>query len=84
MKEKFELIPMAEHSHLIRKFKRHWWSKWEIEMDGDSPKIYLVDQEHCEHDYEYIRTVISVSYPAGVPWRLLRCKKCGHERVTFP
>lgn len=53
-------------------------------MDGDSPKIYLVDQEHCEHDYEYIRTVISVSYPAGVPWRLLRCKKCGHERVTFP
>lgn len=51
MKEKFELIPMGEYSHLIRKIKRHWWSKWEIEMDGNTPKIYPIDQEHCEHEF---------------------------------
>lgn len=84
MKEKFELIPMGDASHLIRKFKKHRWSKWEIEMDGATPKIYPVDQEHCEHDYEFVRIVISMSYPAGTPWRLMRCKKCGRERVTLP
>lgn len=82
MKEKFELIPMGEHSHLIRKFKKHWWSKWEIEMEGNTPKIYPIDQEHCVHDYELVEIVRTVSFPAGVPMRLLRCTKCGHERVT--
>lgn len=83
MKEKFELIPMGEHSHLIRKFKKHWWSKWEVEMDGNTPKIYHVDQERCVHDFEFVKIVYSASYPAGMPWKLIRCKKCGKERVTL-
>ena len=52
-------------------------------MDGTTPKIYHVDQEHCEHDFEFIKIVLSLSYPAGMPWRLFRCKKCGKERVTI-
>ena len=83
MKAKYELIGHGDSAHLIRKYKRHWWSKWEIEMDGTTPKIYLVDQEHCNHDYEFVKIVISASYPAGTPWKLMRCKKCGHERVTL-
>ena len=83
MKEKYELIGHGDSAYLIRKYKKHWWNKWQIEMEGDSPKIYLVDQEHCEHEFEFIKIVYSASYPVGMPWRLIRCKKCGKERVTL-
>ncbi len=79
MKEKFELIGSDETAHLIRKFKKHWWSKWTIEMDGNTPKIYLVDQENCEHDYKFVE--IFKAYPNGAPWRLFRCSKCGVTRA---
>ena len=83
MKEKFELIGSGNTAHLIRKFKRHWWNKWQIEMDGTTPKLYLVDQEHCEHDYEFKEICYTASYPKGVPLRLFRCNKCGHEKVKM-
>lgn len=82
MKEKYELIGSGDSAHLIRKYKKHWWSKWRIEMDGATPKIYPVDQEHCVHDYKFVEIVRTVSFPAGVPMRLMRCTKCGHERVA--
>ena len=72
MKEKYELIGHGNSAHLIRKYKKHWWNKWQIEMDG----------ENCVHDYEFVEIVRTVSFPAGIPMRLLRCTKCGHERVT--
>lgn len=82
MKEKYELIGSGDSAYLIRKCKKHWWNKWRIEMDGATPKIYLIDQEQCVHDYEFVEIVRTVSFPAGVPMRLMRCTKCGHERVT--
>ncbi len=82
MKEKYELIGSGDSAHFIRKYKKHWWSKWQIEMDGATPKIYPVDQEHCNHNYEFVKIMYTVSFPAGVPMRLMRCTKCGHERVT--
>ena len=82
MKEKYELIGHGDFAHFIRKYKKHWWSKWQIEMDGATPKIYPVDQEHCIHDYKFIETMYTVSFPAGIPVLLFRCTKCGHERAT--
>ena len=82
-KERYELIPMRENSHLIRKFKKHWWSKWQIEMDGEEPKIYPVNQKNCKHDYEFVEIVISDSYPRGIPMEKIRCKKCGYETVRL-
>ena len=52
-------------------------------MDGTAPKIYHVDQEHCEHDFEFIEIVHSASYPYGIHWELVRCKKCGYEMVKL-
>lgn len=82
MKEKYELIGSGDSAHLIRKYKKHWWSKWRIEVDGTTPKLYPVDQEHCDHDYRFVKVVYTISFPAGVPMRLMRCTKCGYERVT--
>jgi len=28
------------HTRYIRKVKRHWWSRWEIVMDGPVPQFY--------------------------------------------
>ena len=31
-------------TYYIRKIKKHWWSKWEIIMDGNVPQRYeLID-----------------------------------------
>lgn len=79
MKEKFELIGTGNSAHLIRKFKRHWWSKWEIEMDGTTPKIYLVDQDNCEHRLKYAYT--GRALPNYMPVPIYRCEKCGYEQV---
>lgn len=83
MKEKYELIGYGKSAHLIRKYKKHWWNKWQIEMEGTTPKIYPVDQKHCVHDYEFIAIVFTASYPAGIPMRLWKCKKCG-QKLTYP
>ena len=44
MKVKHELVSYSAAgvvwSHYIRKIKRHWWSKWEIVMDGSAPQKY--------------------------------------------
>ena len=79
MKEKFELVPMGDASHLIRKIKKHWWGKWEIEMDGTTPKIYPVDQENCKHRLEFVTMVKSL--PNFVSFPLYRCQKCGFEQI---
>ena len=82
MKEKYELIGAGDSAHLIRKYKKHWWSKWQIEMDGTTPRIYPVDQENCEHEYEFEQYVIGAEwYCRGRRFPLYRCCKCGHERI---
>lgn len=83
MKEKYELIPLGDKSYLIRKFKKHFWNRWETEMDGKSPKAYPVDQENCEHDFQYLHTTYTVSYPAGIPVQVYSCRKCGKEKVKM-
>lgn len=44
MKVKHELISYSVAgvvwSYYIRKIKRHWWNRWEIVMDGNSPQKY--------------------------------------------
>ena len=44
MKMKHELISYSIDgivwSYWIRLIKEHWWSKWEIVMDGDHPQMY--------------------------------------------
>ena len=83
MKEKYELIGSGDSAHLIRKYKNHWYSRWKIEMDGTIPKNYPVDQKNCKHEYEYVKNVIGAEwYCIGTVFRLYRCCKCGHERIT--
>ena len=48
MKEKFVFIPLGEHSHFIKKVKKHWWSRWKTEMGGYTPRIYFHEQVIAE------------------------------------
>jgi len=79
MKEKFELIPMGEASYRIRRYKKHWWSRWKIEMDGMTPKIYPVDQKNCNHRIEFVSMVTAL--PNRIQLPLYRCIKCGYEQI---
>lgn len=80
MKKRFEYIPLNNGaSHYICKTKKHWWSKWKIEMDDNTPKIYMPDEVHCEHEWEFKKYVRY--YYTGVPFPLYRCKKCGFEMI---
>ena len=42
---KFEYVPLSINgdtsaSHYIRKYKKHWWNRWKITMDGNIPARY--------------------------------------------
>lgn len=44
MKEKFELIPKGKYPYKIKYIKKHWWSKWKIELEPNTntPMMYPV------------------------------------------
>ena len=41
MKEKYQLCNAGGIYHYIRLTKKHWWSRWEIEWEGNAPRIYM-------------------------------------------
>ena len=81
MKERFELVYRGKDSYKIRYIKRHWWSKWKIELEYNTnvPKIYPVDQENCAHHLEFSHIV--EYYYRPIPLRIYRCTKCGYSQV---
>jgi len=42
MKEKYQLCNAGGIYHYIRLTKKHWWSRWEIEWEGNAPRIYML------------------------------------------
>ena len=42
MKERYDLCRAGGIFHYVRLTKKHWWSRWELEMDGRHPKIYML------------------------------------------
>ena len=46
MKEKYQLCNAGGIYHFIKLFKKHWWSRWEIEWEGNAPRIYRPDILH--------------------------------------
>ena len=80
MQEKFELIQNGKESYLIRRYKKHWWSRWKTEMYGDKPKRYPVNQDDCAHRLVFVRMVTSLPMYVSLP--LYRCQKCGYEQIS--
>jgi len=78
MKEKFILVAEKENSYLIRYTKKHWWSEWKQEMDGDKVKKYPVDQENCVHQMTYVG-LSPTTYGSLIG--IYRCTKCGREQA---
>jgi len=42
MKQKYQLCKIGGAFHYVKLTKKHWWSKWEIEKDGDTPRLYMI------------------------------------------
>ena len=78
MKEKFELVYKDKESYKKRYIKKHWWSSWKLEREGDKPKKYPVDQKNCVHRMKYYCHAQTVY---GSTIALYRCEKCGKEQA---
>ena len=53
MKEKYQLCNAGGIFHFIKLFKKHWWSRWEIEWDGNGPRIYMPDVIYLGKDIPF-------------------------------
>ena len=78
MKAKFELRGDGKEAYRVRFTKKHWWSKWILEMDGEYVKKYPVNQENCVHHLEFYYRGQTVYGPYV---NIYRCTKCGHSQV---
>jgi len=41
MKERYVKCKAGGITYFIKEYKKHWWNRWKIEMEGNTPRIYF-------------------------------------------